>query len=61
MQKCSCCSQQFPEATLKKMIQIQNRKAYLQDICPSCQAIVSNNPNYYYLVEYSDKGNRRTG
>jgi hypothetical protein len=51
MKKCSCCSKQFPEATLRKMVQILNRKAYLQFICPSCQAIVINNPSYYYLVE----------
>ncbi|MGI5920955.1 MAG: hypothetical protein ACOX6I_04390 [Syntrophomonadaceae bacterium] len=51
MKKCSCCSKQFPEATLRKMVQILNHKAYLQFICPSCQAIVINNPSYYYLVE----------
>lgn len=51
MQKCSTCSRQYPEATLKKMVQIIDRKAYLHYICPACQAIVLNNPNYYYLVE----------
>ncbi|MEN6351708.1 MAG: hypothetical protein ABFD08_20250 [Syntrophomonas sp.] len=51
MEKCSNCSNSFPEAAMKKMIQIIDRKAYLHCICPSCQAIVANNPNYYYLVE----------
>lgn len=51
MTKCSCCGKQFPEATLKKMVQVMNRKAYLNNICPACQAIVLNNPSYYYLVE----------
>lgn len=51
MEKCSHCSQLFPGATLKKMVQISGRKAYIIQICPSCQAIAMNNPNYYYLVE----------
>lgn len=51
MKKCSCCSKQFPETILKKMVQIIGRKAYLQRICPSCQSIVINNPSYYYLEE----------
>lgn len=51
MQKCSTCSKQFPVATMKKMVQIIDRKAYLNYICPSCQSIVLNNPSYYYLVE----------
>ncbi|MDD3269915.1 MAG: hypothetical protein PHX14_11380 [Syntrophomonadaceae bacterium] len=51
MEKCSICQKDFPEAAMKKMIQIVERKAYDKSICPSCQAIVSNNPNYYYLVE----------
>lgn len=51
MIKCSYCRKQFPEATMKKMVQVIERKAYLNDICPACQAILLNNPNYYYLVE----------
>lgn len=51
MLKCNYCAKQFPETTLKKMVQIINRKAYLNNICPSCQAILLNNPSYYYLVE----------
>ncbi|MDD2586824.1 MAG: hypothetical protein PHT79_08060 [Syntrophomonadaceae bacterium] len=51
MDKCSTCGQQFPETILKKMIQIIDRKAYLNKICPSCQSIVLNNPNYYYFIE----------
>ncbi|MGR6837480.1 hypothetical protein [Syntrophomonas erecta] len=51
MEKCSICSRQYPESTLKKMIQIIDRKAYINLICPACQAVVSNNPNYYYLVD----------
>ena len=51
LEKCSTCSQLFPKATLKDMIQIIGKKAYLNHICPSCQSIVLHNPNYYYLVE----------
>jgi len=51
MEKCSNCSKEFPKSTLKKMIQIIGQKAYIKQICPFCQAIVLNNPNYYYLVE----------
>ncbi|QGU00826.1 hypothetical protein SYNTR_2232 [Candidatus Syntrophocurvum alkaliphilum] len=51
MGKCNSCSKVYPDAALKKMIHIVERKAYLNYICPSCQAIVHNNPNYYYLVE----------
>lgn len=51
MEKCSTCGQTYPEETLKKMIQIVGRKAYLNNICPACQSIVLNNPSYYYLVE----------
>jgi len=45
------CKKEFPEATLKKMVQIMDRKAYLNYICPACQTIVMNNPNYYYFEE----------
>lgn len=51
LEKCSTCSQSFPEETLKRMVQIVGRKAYLNYICPSCQSIVLHNPSYYYLVE----------
>lgn len=51
MEKCNICSHEYPEATLKKMVQIMDRKAYLSFICPSCQSIVMHNPNYYYLIE----------
>lgn len=54
MEKCNICSNSFPESALRKMIQIIGQKAYLYQICPSCQTIVNNNPSYYYLVE-SDK------
>lgn len=55
MEKCTTCGKQYPEATLKKMIQIIERKAYLNYICPSCQAIVMHNPSYYYLTEPKKK------
>lgn len=51
MKKCSQCKKLFPEEALKKMINILDRKAYLIYVCPNCQFIVLNNPNYYYLVE----------
>lgn len=51
MDKCSSCSKQYPEATLKKMVQVIDRKAYIMKVCPSCQSIVLNNPNYYYLAD----------
>lgn len=51
MVKCSLCKKEFPEPAIKKMIQIIDKKAYLNCICPACQAIVMNNPNYYYFVE----------
>jgi DNA-directed RNA polymerase subunit RPC12/RpoP len=49
VEKCSSCKKQFPESTLKTMVHIIDRKAYIKKICPSCQSIVLNNPNYYYL------------
>lgn len=51
MEKCSFCKKDFPGPTLKKMIQINDRKAYLYRVCPACQSVVLNNPTYYYLVE----------
>lgn len=51
MEKCSSCSKQFPEAAMKKMVQIMGRKAYIMNVCPACQSVVLNNPNYYYLQE----------
>ncbi|MBO8158000.1 hypothetical protein [Thermosyntropha sp.] len=56
MEKCSICGREYPEAALKKMVQISGRKAYLNKICPACQAIVLNNPNYYYLEENKKNG-----
>lgn len=55
LDKCSTCGKEFPKPTLKSMVQIVERKAYAQKICPSCQAMVLNNPNYYYLVEEKKK------
>jgi DNA-directed RNA polymerase subunit RPC12/RpoP len=55
MKKCSTCSKEFPEPTLKKMVQIIDRKAYLNYICPACQSVMLNNPNYYYLTEEKPK------
>lgn len=51
MEKCSNCGKEFPEATLKKMVQLIGKKAYTKKICPFCQAVVLNNPTYYYLLE----------
>ncbi len=51
MKKCSSCSKQFPEPTMKTMVHIIDRKAYIKTICPACQSIVLNNPNYYYLAD----------
>ncbi len=51
MEKCSICSKPYPEGTLKKMVQILDRKAYLYHVCPACQSIINNNPSYYYLTE----------
>jgi DNA-directed RNA polymerase subunit RPC12/RpoP len=51
MNKCSSCGKEFPEPTLKTMIHIIGRKAYTKKVCPSCQSIVLNNPNYYYLAD----------
>ncbi|HHW60354.1 MAG TPA: hypothetical protein GX404_00440 [Syntrophomonadaceae bacterium] len=56
MDKCDLCSKQYPEATLKKMVQIMGRKAYLQNVCPACQAVIINNPNYYYLQDFKKAG-----
>jgi len=55
MEKCSSCSKQFPEAAMKKMVQIMGRKAYIMNVCPACQSVVLNNPNYYYLQESTKK------
>lgn len=51
MAKCSICSREYPHDILASMVQIVGRKAYLQLVCPACQPIVVNNPNYYYLAE----------
>jgi len=45
----------YPRTILKKMIQIVDGKAYLNYVCPSCQSIAANNPNYYYLVDNKEK------
>lgn len=47
MEKCSMCTKKFPEETMKKMVQVVGKKAYAQNICPACQPLASNNPNYY--------------
>jgi len=49
LQQCSVCGKLFPEVTLKEMIEILNGKAYYRRVCPACQAIVLNNPAFYYL------------
>ncbi len=51
MEKCSSCNKQFPEQAMKTMVHIIERKAYIKNICPACQSIVLNNPNYYYLAD----------
>jgi hypothetical protein len=51
VKKCNSCSKQFPEIIMKTMIHIIDRKAYIENICPSCQSILHNNPNYYYLAD----------
>ncbi len=56
MERCNICNKDFPKAALRKMVQIIDRKAYLHQICPSCQTIVANNPSYYYLVERKGPG-----
>ncbi|MFY9323668.1 MAG: hypothetical protein WBJ34_02065 [Syntrophomonadaceae bacterium] len=58
MQKCSICNMQYPEPTLKKMVQIIERKAYLYHICPACQLVVINNPSYYYLTEPQESNSK---
>lgn len=55
MKKCHLCSKLYPEPILKTMVQIMDRKAYLQNVCPSCYSIVVNNPNYYMLEEPKEK------
>lgn len=49
MKKCSCCSKLYPEAILKNMVRVIGNKAYEQKVCPSCQSVIANNPNYYYF------------
>ncbi|MGI6433772.1 MAG: hypothetical protein ACOX0F_00075 [Syntrophomonadaceae bacterium] len=56
LEKCSVCSKDYPTPTLKVMVHIVERKAYIKKICPNCQSIVLNNPNYYYLVEEKQSG-----
>lgn len=51
MEKCHFCSKLYPETVLKKMVQIIDHKAYIIWICPGCQPIVNNNPNYYQVAE----------
>ncbi|MGE5416015.1 MAG: hypothetical protein ACM3UZ_04505 [Acidobacteriota bacterium] len=55
MKKCDQCKKTFPEPTLKTMISILQRKAYIVHVCPNCQSIVLNNPNYYYLIEEEEE------
>lgn len=47
MEKCSMCSKNFPEETMKKMVQVVGKKAYAQNICPACNGLANANPNYY--------------
>ncbi len=56
LKKCSICNKDYPIPTLKPMVHIIERKAYVKRICPNCQAIVLNNPNYYYLVVERQSG-----
>lgn len=49
MEKCTVCYVEYPEQTLKSMVQIVDRKAYLYKVCPMCQLIVSHNQDYYYV------------
>lgn len=51
MIKCYSCSKIYPKTILRKMVHTIDNKAYITYICPACQALVANNPNYYYLVE----------
>lgn|GEM_PF-724400 len=47
MEKCSMCSKKFPDETMYKMVQVMDRKAYAQNICPACRGLATANPNYY--------------
>ena len=51
MEKCGFCSKKYPVSILRSMVQIIDRKAYLVHVCPACQPIVHNNPNYYDLMD----------
>lgn len=55
-EKCSECNKEYPILTLKAMVHIVGKKAYYKIICPNCQSVVLNNPNYYYLVEKKKSG-----
>lgn len=50
MEKCSMCSKKYPEETMKKMVQVMDKKAYAQIICPVCYHLAGNNPNYYHVT-----------
>lgn len=54
VKKCYACSKEYPETAMSKMVHVIGRKAYITCICPACQAIVANNPTYYYLVEETE-------
>ncbi len=55
MYKCTVCGRQYPKSTLNKMVQIENKKAYLYLVCPACRLTTSNNPHIYPLVEEKQK------
>jgi hypothetical protein len=57
MEKCSLCQKDFPEAAMKKMIQIVEPQSVCKTICPFCQAIVSNNPT---TITWSRKSKYRS-
>lgn len=50
MEKCSMCSNKYPEETVRKMVQVMDKKAYAQNICPVCYQLAVNNPNYYHVT-----------
>lgn len=50
MEKCNMCSKKFPEKTMKKMVQVMDKKAYAQNVCPVCYHLAVNNPNYYHVT-----------
>lgn len=35
---------------MKHMVQVMDKKAYAQNICPGCYQLAINNPNYYHVT-----------